>query len=200
MGSLTRQPDAPLDNPKDELFVLTYLATFDAGKSYLEVTPNGNKKLSRQHGYKMLQRADIKARLQFLAGQKLEQNNAQADRLIAELERIAFLDPIEFMEVDAEGEPVLDLTAITPENRRLLKVKFGIGVSKDGDRIRTYQVEPHDKMEAMEKLLKLHQLYKGEDLQKQPMAIQVNVNIPIPGQSWRRNQASEPEPIEADAD
>ena len=200
MDSLTRQPDAPLQNPKDEQFVLSYLTLFDAGKAYLACTPNGNPKTARQQGYKLLQRPEVRARLQFLAGQKLESANAQADRLIAELERIAFLDPIEFMEVDAEGEPVLDLTAITPENRRLLKVKFGIGVSKDGDRIRTYQVEPHDKMEAMEKLLKLHQLYKGEDLQKQPMAIQVNVNIPIPGQSWRRNQASEPEPIEADAD
>lgn len=198
MGSPTRQADAPLSSPKDELFVLTYLATFDAGKSYLEAKPDGSKKTSRQQGYKMLQRADIKARLQHLAAEKLEAADAKADKLIAELERIAFLDPIEFMEVDADGEPTLDLTAITPENRRLLKIKFGIGVSKDGDRIRTYQVEPHDKMDAMEKLLKLHQLYKGEELHKQPMAIQVNVNIPIPGQSWRRNQTSEPEPIDTD--
>jgi len=197
MGSLTRQPDAPLDNPKDEHFVLAYLTLFDAGKAYLECTPKGNPKTARQNGYNLLKRADIKARLQFLAKQKLEDNNAHADRLIAELERIAFLDPIEFMEI-VDGEPVIDLTRMTPENRRLLDIEFGIGVTKDGDRVRTYKVKPRDKMEAIEKLLKIHQLYKGEDLQKQPMAIQVNVNIPIPGQSWRRNQANQPDTVDAE--
>lgn len=197
MTSLTKSHDGTA-NTQDELFCLEYLKHFDAGQAWLAITPNGNKKTAKQNGWKWLQKPVIKKRLKELAADKIEQADVAAERLVAELERIAFLDPAEFMEVDADGEPVLDLTSITPENRRLLNIEFGIGVSKDGDRIRTYKVRPHDKMEAIEKLLKLHQLYKGEDLTKQAMAIQVNVNFPLPASNWRNNQAEQPDVIDSE--
>jgi hypothetical protein len=185
---------------KEELFIVSYLTHFDAGKAYLACTPGGNPKTARQNGYKILQRPDVKNRLKERAGALIEKSNVESERLIEELERIAFLDPGDFFEVSSNGEPELNLTKLTPEIRRLLKIKFGIGVTKDGDKVRTYQVETYDKMEAIEKLLKLHQLYRADDSSKQPMAIQVNVNIPIPGQSWRSNQTAGPEPIDADED
>ena len=195
MTSLTKSHDGAA-NTQDELFALAYIETFDPAAAWLKAVPDANPKYAPQNGNKWLKKPVIRQRLQALAAEKIAKADVAADRLIAELERIAFLDPIEFMEVDAEGEPHLDLTAITPENRRLLNIEFGIGVSKDGDRIRTYKVKAHDKMEAMEKLLKLHQLYKGEDLQKQPMAIQVNVNFPLPGQQWRTDTANQPDDID----
>ena len=194
MASKTKLPE--IADAQIEVFISAYLACFDAGKAYTDMKPTANPKTARQSGYQMLQRPAVKKRLQELTAQRIERHNVESDRLIAELERIAFFDPDQIFEVDEQGEPVLDLTALTPENRRLLKIEFGVGVTKDGDRVRTYKVQPHDKMEAVEKLLKLHQLYKGEDLDKQPAAIVVNVNIPIPGQSWRNNQAQQSEPIE----
>lgn len=195
MTSLTKSHDGAATT-QDEIFALAYIKSFDAGSAWLEAVPDGNPKYAIQNGSKWLKKPVIRQRLQALAAEKIAKADVAADRLIAELERIAFLDPIEFMEVDADGEPHLDLTAITPENRRLLNIEFGIGVSKDGDRIRTYKVKSHDKMEAIEKLLKLHQLYKGEDLQKQAMAIQVNVNFPLPGQQWRTDTANQPDAID----
>lgn len=197
MTSLTKSHDGQA-NTQDELFALAYIRTFDPAASWLEAVPDGNPKYAPQNGAKWLKKPVIRKRLQVLAAEKIAKADVAADRLIEELERIAFLDPTEFMEVDEDGEPHLDLSAITAENRRLLNIEFGIGVSKDGDRIRTYKVKAHDKMEAIEKLLKLHQLYKGEDLQKQPMAIQVNVNFPLPGQQWRNNQAHQPDDIDAE--
>ncbi|MDX9690547.1 MAG: terminase small subunit [Alphaproteobacteria bacterium] len=197
MTSLTKSHDGTA-NKKDELFCLDYLTHFDAGKAWLSVSPKGKKETAAKNGWRWLQKPAVRKLLQKMAAEKIQKANVQAERLIEELERIAFLDPAEFMEVDSEGQPVLDLTTITPENRRLLQIEFGIGVSKDGDRIRTYKVKAHDKMEAVEKLLKLHQLYKGEDLQKQPMAIQVNVNFPLPGQQWRDNQANQPDVIDSE--
>lgn len=186
---MTKSHDG-VPNTQDVLFAYEYLKSFDAGTAWLAVVPDGNKNQASKNGWKWLQKPAIKKILSELAEKKIHQADVGAERLIQELERIATLDPIEFMEVDADGEPVLDLTKITPENRRLLNIEFGIGVSKDGERIRTYKVKAHDKMEAMEKLLRLHQLYKGEDPQKQPMAIQVNVNFPLPGSNWR-NTATE---------
>ncbi|MCD8571352.1 MAG: terminase small subunit [Alphaproteobacteria bacterium] len=181
---------------QDEIFALAYIKTFDPAAAWLEAVPDGNKKYAIQNGSKWLKKPVIRERLRHLAAQKIEKADVEADKLIAELERIAFLDPAEFMEVDEDGEPVLNLTSLTPENRRLLNIEFGIGVSKDGDRIRTYKVKAHDKMEAIEKLLKLHQLYKADDLQRQPMAIQVNVNIPLPGSQWRVDQAHQTDVID----
>ena len=196
MGTLTKQNDGSA-NTQDEIFALAYIKTFDPAASWLEAVPDGNPKYATQNGAKWLKKPVVRARLQELAAQKIEQHNVQADKLIAELEGIAFLDPMDFMEI-VDGEPVLDLTTITPEKRRLLDIEFGIGVTKDGDRVRTYKVKPRDKMDAIDKLLKIHQLYKGEDLQKQPVAIQVNVNFPIPGQHWQQNGPGHRDDIDAE--
>lgn len=185
-------------NTQDELFCLEYLKHFDAGKAWLAVSAKGNPKTAAANGWKWLQKPAVRNRLQELAAIKIDNANIAADRIIGELERLVFLDPWEFTEIDESGEPVLDLTAMTPENRRLLDIEFGIGVTKDGDRVRTYKVKPRDRDAAIEKLLKIHQLYKGEDLHKQPMAIQVNVNFPLPGDKWRNNQADQPDDINAE--
>ena len=196
MGTLTKQNDGSA-NTQDEIFALAYIKTFDPAAAWLQAVPDGNPKYAAQNGHKWLKKPVVRARLQELAGDKIEQHNVHADRLIAELEGIAFLDPMDFMEI-VDGEPVLDLTTITPEKRRLLEIEFGIGVTKVGDRVRTYKVKPRDKMEAIEKLLKIHQLYKGEDLSKQPVAIQVNVNFPVPGQHWQQNGPDTGDDIDAE--
>lgn len=196
MTSPTKSHDGTL-NHQDEIFAITYLKTFDQGASWLEAT-GGNPKYASQNGNKWLKKPVIQERLKELAAQKLEQHNAGADRLMQELAGIAFLDPDSYMTVNDDGEPEIDLTKCTPEVRRLLKIKFGIGVTKDGDKVRTYQVESYDKMDAIEKLLKIHQLYKGEDLTQRNQMIQVNVNFPLPGGGWRGDQSKQPEPIDAE--
>lgn len=201
MTSLTKSPDtpAPLDNAetiREELFARKYLETFSAEDAWLAISPESNAKYAKQNGSKWLKKPTVKALLQKLAAVQIAKADVAAERLIEELERLVFLDPWDFLEVDDKGEPVLDLTTITPEKRRLLDIEFGIGVSKDGDRIRTYKVKPRDRDGAIDKLLKIHQLYKGEDLQKQPMAIQVNVNFPLPASNWRNGQAHEPDDID----
>lgn len=203
MTSLTKSPDKPaaLDTSetiREELFARKYLETFDAAESWLAISPDSNPKYAVQNGAKWLKKPTVKTILQKLAAVKIAKADVAADRLVAELERLVFLDPWDFLEVDDKGEPHLDLTKITDENRRLLDIEFGIGVTKDGDRVRTYKVKPRDRDSAIDKLLKIHQLYKGEDLQKQPMAIQVNVNFPLPGGNWRGNQPPQPEPIDAE--
>lgn len=200
MTSLTKSPKPPaaLDTAetiREELFARKYLETFDAADAWLAITPDGNKKFATQNGAKWLKKPTVKAILQKLAAEQIAKADVAADRLVAELERLVFLDPWDFMTIEG-GEPVLDLTTLTPENRRLLDIEFGIGVTKDGDRVRTYKVKPRDRDEAIDKLLKIHQLYKGEDLQKQPMAIQVNVNFPLPASNWRDNQAEQPDVID----
>ena len=200
MTSLTKSPDkpAPLDNAetiREELFARKYLQTFDAATAWLAITPTGNKKYAIQNGAKWLKKPTVKALLQKLAAIQLAKADNAAERLIQELERLVYLDPMDFMEI-VDGEPVLDLTTITADKRRLLDIEFGIGVTKDGDRVRTYKVKPRDRDEAIDKLLKIHQLYKGEDLQKQPTAIQVNVNFPLPASGWRNDQADRPDDID----
>lgn len=198
MDTLTRRSDGGLTQ-KDELFCLAFIGSFDPAAAWLQANPGtkADTKYASQYASKLMKKPVVKARLQELAAQKIEQHNVQADKLITELEGIAFLDPMDFMEI-VDGEPVLDLTTITPEKRRLLDIEFGIGVTKDGDRVRTYKVKPRDKMDAIDKLLKIHQLYKGEDLQKQPVAIQVNVNFPIPGQHWQQNGPGHRDDIDAE--
>jgi hypothetical protein len=186
-------------NLKEEIFALAYIKDLDATKAWIAANPDKGKKYASGQGYKWLNRPFVKKRLQQLAKQKLEEANAGTERILADLERIAFFDPACIMQVDQNGEPHIDLTKLTPEIRRCLKFKFGSSVTKDGDRVPIYQAEPYDKMDAIEKLLKIHQLYRGEDLtNKQPTGITVNVNFPLPGGGWRDNQAHIPDVIDAE--
>jgi len=192
----TKSPNGGIDysksliNARDEMFCQAYIETFNASEAYLAAFKDGKKSSAAVMGCKILKRPDIIERLRYLSAKHVEKQEERTQNLIEHLYDIASLDPIIYSEINEEGEPVIDLGKIlelTPRQRSLLKIEFGVGLTKDGERIKTYKVTPHDKMDAIEKILKLHQLYKGEDLSKQPMAIQVNVNVPIPGQSWRNN-------------
>jgi len=196
MTSLTKSHDGAL-NHIDELFCIAYIKHFEQGIAWEEATGKTSK-YAGQNGHKRLQKPVVQARLRELAGQKLEKHDAGAERLMNELVSIAFLDPDDYMTINPYGEPEIDLAKCTPDIRRLLKIKFGIGLSKDGDKIRTYQVEAYDKMDAIEKLLKIHQLYRGEDVTQNNQAIHVNVNFPLPGTGWRNNTPEESEPIDAE--
>ena len=179
----------PLINARDEMFCQSYLETFNAGDAYLAAFKDGKKTSAAVIGSKILKRPDIIARLQCLSAKHVQRQEEKNKELFDHLYDIAFLDPLLCSEIDANGEPVIDLgklLELSPQQRSLLKIEYGVGFS-EGRKIKTYKVTPKDSMDAIEKLLKLHQLYKGEDLSKQPMAIQVNVNVPIPGQHWRNN-------------
>lgn len=191
-------PLADADALRYQLFAIKYVETLDPAAAWIAASPNADPKNATQNGHKWLKKFHVRVILQKLAEKRIAEANVGADRLITELERLVFLDPMDYMEVDSEGAPVLDLSSITPESRRLLEIEFGIGVTKDGDRIRTYKVKTRDRDAAIDKLLKIHQLYKGDDLQKQPTAIQVNVNFPLPASNWRDNQADESDVIDAE--
>lgn len=198
MTSLTKSHDGSL-NAQDELFCLAMVAHFDPARAWLESHKDAkaNPKYATIYAHRLLKKPVVRQRLQELADQKIEKANVQADRIIGELERIAFFDPSQFVKVDETGQPYIDLRETPADARCLLNMEFGIGVTKDGAKVRTYKVKPHDKLEAIEKLLKLHQLYKGEDLTKQPTAIQVNVHFPLPGGNWRNDTANRPDIIDA---
>lgn len=179
-----------LINARDEMFCQAYLTTFSATKSYMIAFDSTNERSASVSGSKILKREDIVGRLQFLSAQHVQKQETAAKNIINHLYDVAFLDPLQYCEIDTMGEPVIDLNRLmelTPQQRSLLKIEFGVGLTKDGDRIRTYKVSPHDKMDAIEKLLKLHQLYKPEELNKKPMAIQVNIHVPVAGQHWRNS-------------
>lgn len=185
-------------NHKEEIFALAYIKTLNAKESWIEANPGKPKKYAHVQGWRWLNKPFVKKRLQELAKVKLEEAHAGTERILADLERIAFFDPADIVEIDQDGAPRIDLTKMTPEIRRCLKIEFGVGVTKDGDRVPTYQVKTYDKMDAIEKLLKIHQLYRGEDLTQKNTAIQVNVNFPLPGGGWRDNQAHIPDVIDAE--
>jgi len=199
MDTKIKLPDS-ISEVDEDFFCQSYLTNFDASASFLAVKPESDPKYSRQNGWKLFHRPSVQVKLRELARQKLEKADVDSDKLINELKQIAFLDPQKVMDIDKDGFPVLNLNKCKehPEILRNMDIQFGVSVTKTGKKVHTYSAKQYDKMEAIDKLLKIAQLYKGEELNHAAASIIVNVNIPLPGANWRNNAAATTEVADAE--
>lgn len=181
-----------------DAFCFEYLKHFNATRAFKDAF-NVDYKNVYNEAYKYMQRVDVRQRIAELTKQKFDRLEIDTDRLIEEAARIVFFDIEQFITVDAFGKPSLDLNKILadPEAMRCLDMEFGIGVTKDGDKVETYKVKAHDKLAALEKLFKLKNLYAPDMAgNNQGRMIQVNVSFPIPASGWR-DTGKPPESVDA---
>lgn len=199
MTLMTKRNDGQITD-RDKLFCQFYIQTYDCSDAWRKSNPEGNHKYAAQYGAKVLKRPVVMAYLQEIAQQKLDQAEVETSRLVNDLMGIVNLNPMDIMEVDEDGTPRLDLSVAKqkPEIMRLLKISFGIGVSKDGDRIPTYKVESYDKLDAIDKLIKLQQIARGGIGEQTQRPITVNVTFPIAGQYRQQSQPAVTDFIDAE--
>jgi len=196
MTSLTRPNDDCLTE-KERLACEEYLKCFEYTKAWRIANPEkADNPYAFQYASKFFNRPIIKQYLTAAAQHTLEKATIETDDLIQHLNDIVNFDPMDIMTIDDEGEPVLDLTKVRdkPNVLKNMKIRFGVGVTKEGDRIRTYQAEAYDKMDAIDKLAKLQMIAKGLNGGAPQIGLmQVNVSFPIAGQY---RDAGQLEPID----
>lgn len=177
----------PLDNV--EIFCLHYLKNFDHNTAWRLAHPDSKNKKPSNASWKFLNTERVQARLRELAREFLTDLEQDVRDIIAETKAIASLNPFDFMDINEDGEPELNLAKCKdkPEVLRLLNIEFGRAVDKDGGRHQVYKIKAYDKMDALEKLYKYYKLYAAAGYEDKPQAINVNVQFPLPGEYWRSN-------------
>lgn len=197
MGNLTTKQD---NIDKVQVFCLHYLTHFDYIKAWQTAHPEKKVKSPNKSAHAFLQTQRVQDRLKSLASEMFDSMEQDVRDIIEETKRMVAFDPMEIMTIDENGEPRLDLSLIKdrPEISRLLNFEFGTSVTPDGVRVATYKIKPYDKMAALEKLFKYHNLYHAAMQEDNHRPIQVNVSFPIPGSNWKSSQSANADVIDAD--
>lgn len=199
MGNLTTKQD---NMDAVQVFCLQYLQHFDYIKAWEKAHPNKKVKHPRQAAHKFYKTQKVQDRLKELAAEFFDSMEQDVRDIIEETKRIAAFNPLDMMEIcEITGEPKLDLRKLKKENPdmfRLMNVEFGTNVTPDGVRIPTYKLKPQDKMNALEKLYKYHNLYHASLQEDNHRPIQVNVQFPIPGSNWKSNKATDEDVIDSE--
>lgn len=192
---LTTKPTA---EQKVELFCLELLNNgFNQKAAYLAViSPKAKSPGSAATRY--AQRPEVRQRLSAIVKEAMERHNSSLDKVIGELAAIAHFNPDDFSDLSGD-RPRLDLEKLmkNPIAMRATKLKFKRVIDKDGGAHDVYELEQHDKLAALGKLLDYHRsdVDPGDKTQK----IVINVGFPVPGSQWsQRSDDIDGDVIDAD--
>lgn len=154
--SAPQSPTPALDalNPKQRAFVRAYMVK----RAIREAAIDAGYKPSSAHnqGHRLMQRGEVQAAIaeqEQLAQQRAEKT---LDDIVREQARIAFSGMSRFLRVNADGDPVIDLSACSPEDLDLLgevSVEDVVeGRGEDARTIRKIKIKPLDRQKALDVL------------------------------------------------
>lgn len=121
---------------------------------------------ARQQGQRLLSNAAIReaidARVQTIAADV----GVTAERIIAEQARVAFAGMSRFLRITADGDPMFDLSACSPEDLDLLGEviveDYTEGRGEDARDVRRIKIKPLDKGRALDALAKIMGMYRDK--------------------------------------
>jgi phage terminase small subunit len=139
---------------KQKAFVREYLIDLNATQAAIRA--GYSQKTAKAIGHENLTKPDIQAAIQ--EAQKEAQKRAEVtlDDILNEYKRIAFSGMSKFLRVSPDGDPIVDLSACTPQDLDLLAEAtvedFTEGRGEDARDVRRIKIKPLDKMKALEVL------------------------------------------------
>ena len=152
--------DRPLTN-KQQRFVEEYLK--DCNATQAAIRAGYAKSGAHVNGHKLLRNDKI---LPFILAKQKElaaQCNVEAKEVIDEIKKLAFANMQDFISIDANGKPEIDLSTMTRDQAAALsEVTNRKTTSKEGGS-EHYGIKFHSKDSALEKLCKHLGLYAKED-------------------------------------
>lgn len=158
--------------PKQKRFCEEYIKDCNATQSYIRAGYRGNETTARIEGCKLLAKPNIQAYLQRLQRARSQRTEIDADRVFAELAKIAFSDIKNVFELTEEGLVLKPLDQMSDEVS---------GAIESLDLGATTKVKLHSKMSALDRLIKLLGMDK-EAMIKGVIAMGYDVSDPRTGE------------------
>ena len=175
---MTTPPMAKLDalSAKKQCFVREYLVDLNGAQAAIRAGYAANS--ARQEAHRLLTNADIAAAVAELQASRSERTQVTADQVLAEIAKLAFVNMDDYVRVGADGDPFVDLSATTRDQKAgLIDVEchdYKDGRGEDARDVRKVRVKLNPgKLPALVALGKHLGLFKGE---KVPDADAVEIN------------------------
>ncbi len=139
-------------SPKHQQFVAEYLVDMNATEA--AIRSGYSRKTARAQGCRLLTDVDIQAAVKAGQSAKLTKTGVTAERVMLELQRLAFSDLRQLFTPEGELKPMRDLTddqAATVASLEVLKKNVAAG---DGHIDTIHKLKVWDKLKALEMLSK----------------------------------------------
>lgn len=132
--------------PKQAEFVRQYLVDLNATQAAIRA--GYSEKTANEQGARLLANVSVSQAIAAAQAKREQRTEITADRVVAELAKIAFADPRELMEWGPEGVKLKDSADLTEEQAASVS-EVSETTTKDGGSLR---LKKHDKVKALELL------------------------------------------------
>ena len=123
-------------------------------------------KTAQEQGSQLLSKLMVQDAIAELVKARSERTQITADMVLTELARLAFANMWDFMRIGDDGDPYVDMSAITKEQTTALAEftceEFKDGRGEDARDVRRVKIRLHPKLPALVELGKHLGLFKGE--------------------------------------
>ena len=169
-------------SPKQERFVQEYLIDLNAAQAAIRA--GYAAKTARVIGHENLKKPDIAAAIEKARAERAERAKLTVDMVVDELRKIAFASMGDYMKSTPEGDPYLDFSTLTADQKAALAEvtveDFVDGRGKDARAVKRVKCKLHDKQAALVSLgrhLGLFDPKKLEPVKLEPNIEQIRANI-----------------------
>jgi phage terminase small subunit len=159
------------------LFVAEYLVCRNATRAYLKVYPEATYETAKVEGCRLLTKPNVRAEVKAATAALSRHARVSAERVVRAAALVAFADPLDLFEFDADGNArVRTLREMPAELRRAIasiKVKRVTGVPKRGKKgsqaaetVEVIEYKLNDRVAAINLLMKHLGLFEKDNRQK----------------------------------
>jgi phage terminase small subunit len=155
---------------KEQLFVAEYLISFNASDAYRKAGYKG--KSANQLAYRLLTKPHIQYEVQKQKKSMIDKIGLTQEMVLAEICKVGFASMRQFMHIDAEGQPQINLTDTPDDDLDALSetstetILEKTGMDADGkpvfSQVRKTKIKLHDKLNALEKLARYTGVFEKE--------------------------------------
>jgi len=147
---------------KQKLFVAEYLVDLNATQAAIRA---GYSPASAYNaGYRNLVNPEVQAAIAEAQSPRLARLDMDANDVLHELARIARSNVLDYMQIGAEGEPIVDFSRLDRDKASALSEvtveDFTVGRGADKRDVRRIKFRLHDKLAALDKLAKHYGLLR----------------------------------------
>jgi phage terminase small subunit len=161
--------------PKQERFVQEYLIDLNAAQAAIRA--GYSPKTARVIGHETLTKPDIAAAIEKAMAERAERTRLTGDMVVDELRKIGFANMGDYMKSTPEGDPYLDFSALTPDQKAALAEvtveDFIDGRGEDARAVKRVKFKLHDKQAALVSLGRHLGLFDPK--KREPMKVEVDI-------------------------
>jgi phage terminase small subunit len=154
-----RQAAAPLDDPREQRFVALYVDNPNGTQA--AIAAGYAPKSAHVTASRLLKGAKIRDAIARRNAELLLELDFTPNRIVREIAKVAGVNMADFVTIDDEGNPHIDLSGV--KRRQFAAVSAVEGpIVEEGRVVKAPKIRMHDKLKALDMLAKMARMYPAE--------------------------------------